>query len=275
MSERSDDYAAVTAMVRELRTFDPDSAQYRRAHAAIIDLTLPLASHIARRFRGRGQSHEDLFQVASVGLVQAVKRFDPDNGSEFLAFAIPTMMGEVRRYFRDCGWAVKVPRRLKELNNQLKDARSELSQRLGRAPTPSEMALHLGIDREELIQATIASSNYATVSTDAGQGQSGEFLAIRETLGQRDSRLDKVLDVETIRPLITSLPAREQAILRMRFFEEMTQTEIAERIGCSQMHISRLLSSALAKLRNQAGEPTARIAGAAPVLRRRRRHDAA
>lgn len=244
-------------MIRELRTLEPGSAAYRRVHESIIELTLPLAHHTARRFRGRGQAHDDLVQVASVGLLNAVNRFDPESGSEFLAFAVPTIMGEVRRHFRDYGWAVKVPRRLKDLNQQLGRARSELSQQIGRAPTASEIATHLGIDREEVVQATIASANYSTMSTDAAVGPDGEFLTLRETLGQSDHRLDQIVDVETVRPLIEKLPAREQAVLKMRFFDELTQTQIAERIGYSQMHVSRLLANALKTLRSQAveGEP--------------------
>ncbi|PQE02736.1 B/F/G family RNA polymerase sigma-70 factor [Mycobacterium sp. EPG1] len=252
MSEARREYADVPNMIRELRQLDSTSAAYRRLHEDIIALTLPLADHTARRFRGRGQSHDDLFQVASVGLVNAVKRFDPDSGSDFLAFAVPTIMGEVRRYFRDCGWAVKVPRRLKDLNGQLVRARAELTQTHGRAPTATEVAAHLGIDREEVVQATIASSNYSTLSTDSTTGPDGDFVALRETLGEPDARLDTVLDMETIRPLIEKLPPREQAVLKLRFFDEMTQTQIAERMGYSQMHVSRLLAKALGTLRSQA-----------------------
>lgn len=187
-----------------------------------------------------------------MGLMNAVKRFDPDSGSGFLAFAVPTIMGEVRRYFRDCGWAVKVPRRLKDLNGQLARARAELSQQIGRAPTASEVAAHLNIDREEVVQATIAGNNYSTVSTDTTAGPDGEFLALRDTLGEPDARLDAVVDVETIRPLLERLPAREQAVLRLRFFDDLTQTQIAERLGYSQMHVSRLLAKALSTLRSQA-----------------------
>ena len=133
-------------MIRDLKLLDHASSEYRRLHESIIQRTLPLAHHTARRFRGRGQAHDDLVQVASVGLLNAVNRFDPDSGSDFLAFAVPTIMGEVRRHFRDYGWAVKVPRRLKDLNQQLAKARSDLSQTIGRAPTASEIAAHLGVN---------------------------------------------------------------------------------------------------------------------------------
>ncbi len=144
-----------------------------RQREEIIERMLPVAKHVARRFRGGrgGEEYDDLFQAASVGLVNAVNRFDPDKGTEFLPFAVPpTIMGEVRRHFRDRGWALKVPRRLKELQGQLIQARAELSQRSGRAPTPSELAEHLGIDRETVVDALIAGSNYSTLSTDAPAG---------------------------------------------------------------------------------------------------------
>lgn len=239
-------------MLRDLRDLEPGSPEHRRLREAVITQTLPLAEHVARRFRGRGQSHEDLRQVASLGLVNAVNRFDPENGADFTAFAVPTIMGEVRRYFRDCSWAVKVPRRLKDLHTDMARARAELSQQSGRAPTAGEVAAHLGIDREEVVQATIAGSSYATLSTDQSVAPDGEFMALKETLGHTDAGLDKVVDVETVRPLIQKLPAREQAVLKMRFFDEMTQTQIAERLGYSQMHVSRLLAKSLKDIRTQA-----------------------
>jgi RNA polymerase sigma-B factor len=268
MSERSNEYADVPEMVRRLRALDPSSPAHRRQRDAVVARALPIAEHVARRFRGRGEAHDDLYQVACVGLVNAVDRFDPDNGADFLAFAVPTIMGEVRRYFRDHGWAVKVPRRVKDLHNQLSKARAELSQQIGRAPTPSEVAAHLGIDRETVVEATIASSNYNTVSTDAAIGGDNEVISLKDTLGGSDTNLDKVVDVETVRPLLMALPPRQRMVLRLRFFEELTQTQIAERIGCSQMHVSRILAQALGSLRAQlaAAERAADLAPA-PVRR--------
>jgi RNA polymerase sigma-B factor len=256
-SEPSSEYAEVTEMFRRLTMLDPQSIQYQRQKDAIIQQCLPLASHIARRFRNRGEPLEDLVQVARVGLVNAVNRFNVDNGSEFLAFAVPTMMGEVRRHFRDHGWAVKVPRRFKELNLQLKRSREELSQVLGRAPTASEIAIELGIDREVVVQAEVASCAYSTQSTDApaGAGDDDDGRSIRNTFGDLDANFDKVLDVETVRPLLAALPEREQKVLLLRFFENMTQTQIAHQIGISQMHVSRLLARSLSTLRQQARTP--------------------
>ena len=161
-------------MFRRLATIETDPIQCQRDRDAIIQRCLPLADHIARRFRNRGEPLEDLVQVARVGLLNAVNRFNVDNGKEFIAFAVPTMMGEVRRHFRDHGWSVKVPRRLKELNLQLKNAREELSHQLGRAPTASEIAERLGIDRDAVVEAEIASSAYSTLSSDAPTGGDDE-----------------------------------------------------------------------------------------------------
>jgi RNA polymerase sigma-B factor len=251
------EYADVTDMFRRLTTLDQQSIEYRRQRDVIIERYLPLANHIARRFSNRGEPLDDLVQVARVGLIQAVNRFDAENGADFLAFAVPTMMGEVRRYFRDHGWSVKVPRRLKELNSQLKRSREELFQQFGRAPTASEIATHLGIDREEVVQAQIASSAYSTLSSDAPRGASDddEGRSVSSSLGDLDANLDKVLDVETVRPLLAALPEREQEVLRLRFFENMTQTQIGERLGISQMHVSRLLARSLAALRQQVPTP--------------------
>ncbi|MCV7279941.1 SigB/SigF/SigG family RNA polymerase sigma factor [Mycolicibacterium flavescens] len=261
MSDNSSEYADVTDMFRQLKALDEGSLAYQRQREAIVARTLPLADHIARRYRNRGEPIDDLIQAARVGLVNAVNRFDPDNGADFLSFAVPTMMGEVRRHFRDYGWAVKVPRRLKDLQGQLVKARAELSQQIGRAPTASEVAAHLGIDREAVMEATIASSNYSTLSTDIATSADDEYRSVGETLGDVDPNIDKVVDLETVRPLIAALPEREQTVLVLRFFESMTQTQIAERMGYSQMHVSRLLAQALRRLREQVAEPPARDSG--------------
>lgn len=255
VSDVTSEYADVTDMFRHLKTLDNGTLAYRRQREAIVERTLPLADHVARRYRNRGEPIDDLVQAARVGLVNAVNRFDSDNGADFLSFAIPTIMGEVRRHFRDYGWAVKVPRRLKDLQGQLVKARAELSQQIGRAPTPSEVANHLGIEREAVMEATIASSNYSTLSTDVQATADDEFRSVGETLGDIDPNIDKVVDLETVRPLIAALPEREKTVLVLRFFESMTQTQIAERMGYSQMHVSRLLAQALRRLREQVREP--------------------
>jgi RNA polymerase sigma-B factor len=251
------DYSDVVEMFHHLQTLAPQSTEFLRQRDAIIERSLPLADNIAKRFGGRGEAHEDLVQVARLGLVNAVKRFDVSAGSGFLSFAVPTIMGEVRRHFRDHGWAVRVPRRLQELSLQLAKARGELAQALNRAPTASELAAHIGADREEVVEAIIAANAYTTQSTDASPARDDDDgePSISNTLGDVDANLEKVLDVETLRPLLATLPERERNILLLRFFENMTQTQIAGRLGISQMHVSRLLTKTLMTLRSQAQEP--------------------
>lgn len=238
-------------MFRTLAEFDEGSASFQRQRDRIVERCLPLADHIARRFDGRGEPRDDLVQVARVGLVNAVIRFDVDTGSDFVSFAVPTIMGEVRRHFRDNSWSVKVPRRLKELHLRLGAATSELSQKLGRAPTPTELAAELDMDRAEVVEGLIAGSSYNTLSIDSGGGGDEDAPAIADTLGDVDTALDRIEDREALRPLLDSLPERERTVLILRFFESMTQTQIAERVGVSQMHVSRLLARALTRLRDQ------------------------
>jgi RNA polymerase sigma-B factor len=246
-----DDYGDVAAMFARLAVLEVGSAPHLRQRDAIIERCLPLAENVARRFRGRGEHHDDLVQVARVGLLNAVNRYDVESGYEFLAYAVPTMMGEIRRHFRDHGWSLKVPRRLKDLNVRLGAARAELTQQLNRAPTPSELAVHLGMDREEVVEGLIAANAYATRSSEQTTVVDGDGFTVLETVGADDANLDKVLDVHTVQPLIARLPERDRLVLKLRFFDSKTQTQIAEEIGVSQMHVSRLLTRALSTLRAQ------------------------
>ena len=240
-------------MFRELATLDGDSSDFQRHRDKIVERCLPLADHIARRFEGRGEPRDDLVQVARVGLVNAVARFDVETGSDFVSFAVPTIMGEVRRHFRDNSWSVKVPRRLKELHLRLGAATADLSQRLGRAPTATELAHELDMDRAEVIEGLVAGSSYNTLSIDSGGGSGGdeEARAIADTLGDVDFGLERIENREALRPLWEGLPERERTVLVLRFFDSMTQTQIAERVGISQMHVSRLLAKSLARLRDE------------------------
>ncbi|ASW87071.1 RNA polymerase sigma factor SigF [Mycobacterium intracellulare] len=249
---RPNEYADVPDMFRELASAAADSMELQRQRDKIVERCLPLADHIARRFEGRGEPRDDLVQVARVGLVNAVVRFDVDAGSDFVSFAVPTIMGEVRRHFRDNSWSVKVPRRLKELHLRLGTATADLSQRLGRAPTATELAAELEMDREEVVEGLVAGSSYNTLSIDSGGGgEEEEARAIADTLGDVDTGLDRIEDQESLRPLLEALPERERTVLVLRFFESMTQTQIAERVGISQMHVSRLLAKSLTRLRDQ------------------------
>lgn len=246
------EYADVVDMFRSLNALPDDDPRRQRQRDAIVERCLPLADHIARRFDGRGEPRDDLVQVARVGLVNAVIRFDVEAGSDFVSFAVPTIMGEVRRHFRDNSWSVKVPRRLKELHLRLGSATAELSQRLGRAPTPTELAAELEMDRDEIVEGLVAGSSYNTLSIDGGSSSGNEEApAIADTLGDMDANLDRIENREALRPLLASLPERERTVLVLRFFESMTQTQIAERVGISQMHVSRLLAKSLARLRDQ------------------------
>ncbi|BBZ45597.1 RNA polymerase sigma factor SigF [Mycobacterium parmense] len=251
-ASRPNEYADVPEMFRELTGVTAGSMEYQRQRDKIVERCLPLADHIARRFEGRGEPRDDLIQVARVGLVNAVVRFDVETGSDFVSFAVPTIMGEVRRHFRDNSWSVKVPRRLKELHLRLGTATADLSQRLGRAPTATELAAELDMDRDEVVEGLVAGSSYNTLSIDSGGGsEEEEARAIADTLGDVDTGLDRIEDRESLRPLLEALPERERAVLVLRFFESMTQTQIAERVGISQMHVSRLLAKSLARLRDQ------------------------
>lgn len=251
-ADRPDEYSDVKPMFASLATLgesDPARADLRRS---IITRCLPLAEHIARRFDRRGEPFEDLVQVASIGLVNAVDRYDVDRGSDFLAFAVPTIMGEVRRHFRDTGWAVRVPRRLKELHLELVKASSSLSQRLGRSPTTREMAEELGIGIEEVAQGLQAANGYQALSVDATVGGSPDpGSTLGDLLGNTDSDLAGVEDHETLRVILQGLPDRERTVLLLRFFGNQTQSQIAARVGVSQMHVSRILSDTLSRLRAQ------------------------
>ncbi len=251
----NNEYADVADMFHVLDALEPHSLAHQQQRDRIVQRCLPLADNIARRYRGRGECLDDLTQVARVGLVHAVNRFKVDNNSEFLAFAVPTIAGEVRRHFRDNGWAVKVPRRIKDLHQQLSVATQELARQLHRSPNATEIAEHLGVDRELVVDAMIAGSNYSVLSMDVPREERDEHRSILDTMGATDARLDKVLSVQTVRPLIAALPERERTVIKMRFFDEMTQTDIAEHLGCSQMQVSRLLARALQKLRSEAHQP--------------------
>ncbi|MEV3902522.1 SigB/SigF/SigG family RNA polymerase sigma factor [Mycobacterium sp. NPDC050551] len=246
------DYADVLVLFAGLASLPEGSPEQQRQRDRIIARCLPLAEHCAQRYVNRGEPRDDLVQIARLGLVNAVNRFDVDKGVDFLSFAVPTIMGEIKRYFRDSGWSVNVPRRLKERHQLLGAAVADLSQRLNRAPTPSEIAAELGLDRAEVVEGLIAGSCYRTLSTDAttGGGDDDSAPALADTLGGNDPDMAKIENREALRPLLAALPERERTIIRLRFFESLTQTQIADRLGISQMHVSRLLAKSLGKLRD-------------------------
>src|SRR4051812_36828690 len=231
---------------------DPDSTEAQRAvyRDDLVHLHLPLVEHLARRFRNRGEPYDDLLQVGTIGLIKAVDRFDTERGVEFSTYATPTVVGEIKRHFRDKGWAVRVPRRLQDLRLQLTAATQELSQSQGRSPTVAELARHLEIGEDEVLEGLESANAYATISLDAtGDAGDDDSPAMMDTLGSDDDALEGVEYRESLKPLLAALPPRERRILLLRFFRNMTQSEIAEEIGISQMHVSRLLARTLAQLR--------------------------
>ena len=242
-------YEHLTPLFTEMAALPEGDPQRAELRNKLVTGHLPLAEHIAARFSNRGVPREDLVQVATLGLINAVDRFQPERGTDFLSFAVPTVMGEVRRHFRDASWSMHVPRRLKELNLAINAASAELSQRLGRAPTPSELSKHLDLTPDQVYEGLEAGNAYHSMSLDEALSPDADSDPLGDTLGQPDEALDGVENYESLRPLIESLPERERQILTLRFFRHMTQTQIAERIGISQMHVSRLLSRTLEQLR--------------------------
>ena len=221
------------------------------ARAELTARFRPFAEYLARKFSGRGESPEDLAQVASIGLLNAIDRFDPDRGVRFSTYAASTIVGELKRHFRDKGWAMRVPRRLQELAVRLNQTLPELSQQLGRSPTIPELAAELDVDPEEVVDAMDAVHAYSTSSLDVPTGAEG--LTPLETLGADDPSLELIQGWATIAPAVRDLPERERWVLYLRFIRGMTQSEIAAEIGVSQMHVSRILSQTLERLRDEVG----------------------
>lgn len=250
----SDEYADVVTMVAVLRQLPPDSAAYARQLERIVLRCCPLADRVARHFDRRGENLEDLTQVARVGLLQAVNRFDPTRGSRFVAYALPTMMGELRRYFRDYGWKVHVPRRIRDRQHDIACATAYLTNDLKRAPTIEELAEELDLDRGEVVESIVAAKAYQPQSLDVNvTDDDSRAQVLGDSLGDMDAGFDRVTDRESVRSLLAALPQREQKVLYLRYFGAMTQRQIADSIGVSQMHVSRILDRTLRELRTQVG----------------------
>jgi RNA polymerase sigma-B factor len=223
----------------------------------LIEAHLGLAEYLARRFSNRGEPLDDLVQVASVGLLKAVDRFDPTRGVEFSTYATHTIVGELKRHFRDKGWAVRAPRRMQELYLRLGKIIASLSQELGRSPTIPELAAEAQVPEEEVLEALEAGQAYRFASLDAPSPGDDDGDSLGAHMGVDDPLLVDAEHRAALSPLIAGLPPREQRILHLRFFEGLTQSEIASRLGISQMHVSRLLARSLAQLRSAADEPPA------------------
>ena len=225
---------------------EPESPAAERARAQLVEQYLPLVRYLARRYANSGEPLDDLLQAGAVGLVKAVHRFEPERGLEFSTYAAPTILGEIRRHFRDHTWAVHVHRGLQELTAQVTRAVTDLTQDLGRSPSVGELCERVGQAEERVLEALDCAAAYTTESLEAPVG---EDLVLADTIGAEDGRLDDVVLHESLTPALSRLPERERRILQMRFYGTMTQSQIATQLGISQMHVSRLLSRTLARLR--------------------------
>jgi RNA polymerase sigma-B factor len=235
-------------IARYCHTRDP------RARERAIECYMPLARRLAHRY-GRGPERlDDLLQVAYLGLVKAVDRFDPSRGVPFHSFATPTITGELRRYFRDTSWSLHVPRGVQEAALEVTKAATHLTHRLGRAPTIKELAAETGLDAEQIAEALHARAVQDTASLDQPRGEHND-ATIAEVTGREDERIELIDHWVTVAPLIQALPERERRILHLRFGHDMTQSEIAARIGCSQMQVSRLLRRSIARLSHLSDQP--------------------
>lgn len=246
---RSAEREVARALFLQLGELPHRSAARSRLRDQLVETHLPLVEHLARRFRNRGEPLDDLIQVGTIGLIKSVDRFDLGRGVEFSTYATPTIVGEIKRHFRDKGWAVRVPRRLQELRLSMTATTAELTQRNGRAPTVHELAVALKISDEEVLEGLESANAYSTLSLDAPEGSDDDSQAVADTLGSEDEALVGVEYRESLKPLLAKLPAREKKILLLRFFGNKTQSEIAGEVGISQMHVSRLLARTLGQLR--------------------------
>ncbi|MFF4347088.1 RNA polymerase sigma factor SigF [Streptomyces sp. NPDC001530] len=246
-----DDAPDTAEAFRKLATLPP-GRQRDTLRAEIVEAWLPMAERLAGRFRSRGESYEDLRQVAALGLVKAVDRYDPELGNAFESYAVPTVTGEIKRHFRDHMWTLHVPRRVQDLRNRVRFAGQDLAQTIsGRRPTVAEIAEHARMSEEDVLTGLEALESFTALSLDAELPGSEDGYSLSDALGSPDPALDTVIDREAVKPRLQALPERERAILYMRFFGDMTQSSIADELGISQMHVSRLISRCCNRLRDQ------------------------
>ncbi|MEU9098638.1 SigB/SigF/SigG family RNA polymerase sigma factor [Streptomyces sp. NPDC048361] len=236
------------ALFGRLADLDEGTPEHACVRNTLVELNLSLVRFAARRFRNRAEPSQDIFQVGTIGLIKAINRFDVARGVDFASFALPTITGEIKRFFRDTSWAVQVPRRLQELRLRLAGARDALGQQLGRPPTTAELAAHLRITEAEVAEGEQASNAYTARSLDITDDDIGA-TAVMRTLGREDPSFDVIECLDSLKPLIAALTDRERTILALRFVDELTQAEIGERVGLSQMHVSRLLAQMMNRLR--------------------------
>jgi RNA polymerase sigma-B factor len=246
-------YAVPAASASDLLTAmaaAPSGRQRSLLRDRAIEAWLPLARHLAHRYSGRGEPTDDLVQTATVGLIKAVDKFDPERGVDFAGYAIPTIIGEIKRHFRDRTWSVRVPRRLQELRLAITEANATLTHSLGRSPQVADIAVHLGITEEEVLEGLEGARAYNATSLSTPISADGT-TELGETLGGEDHEYEIAETRVALGPALATLDEREQKILTLRFYGNLTQSQIADQIGISQMHVSRLLTKALTKLRRQ------------------------
>ncbi|MER7898155.1 RNA polymerase sigma factor SigF [Streptomyces sp. NPDC096046] len=236
-------------LFERLETLEEGTQDYSYVRNTLVELNLALVKFAASRFRSRSEPMEDIIQVGTIGLIKAIDRFELSRGVEFPTFAMPTIIGEIKRFFRDTSWSVRVPRRLQELRLDLAKAGDELAQKLDRAPTVAELAERLGLSDDEVVEGMAASNAYTASSLDAQPEEDDSEGALADRIGYEDHGLEGIEYVESLKPLIAELPQRDRKILSLRFVAGMTQSEIGEELGISQMHVSRLLSRTLVRLR--------------------------
>ncbi|MET9642015.1 RNA polymerase sigma factor SigF [Streptomyces syringium] len=232
-----------------LESLEEGTHEYSYVRNTLVELNLALVRFAASRFRSRSEPMEDIIQVGTIGLIKAIDRFELSRGVEFPTFAMPTIIGEIKRFFRDTSWSVRVPRRLQELRLDLAKAGDEMAQQLDRAPTVGELAERLGISREEVVEGMAASNAYTASSLDAQPDEDDSEGALSDRIGYEDHGLEGIEYVESLKPLIAELRPRDRQILSLRFVANMTQSEIGDELGISQMHVSRLLGRTLGRLR--------------------------
>ena len=243
-----------TALLHTLAGMPADNPRRAALRDRTIEAWLPLAQHLAHRYSGRGEPTDDLLQTAAVGLIKAVDKFDPDRGVDFAGYAIPTIIGELKRHFRDRTWDIRVPRLLQELRLAISEANSTLLQSLGRSPTVTDIAAHLKLTEEEILEGLEGARAYNAVSLSTPTGDGERTTELGDLLGTDDNQYELAELRVALGPALATLDEREQKILTLRFYGNLTQSQIADHIGISQMHVSRLLARALTKLRGQLGE---------------------
>ncbi|MFJ7175883.1 RNA polymerase sigma factor SigF [Streptomyces massasporeus] len=237
---------------QRLTELEEGTHEYQYARNTLIEMNMSLVRFAAGRFRGRGDDMDDIVQTGMIGLIKAIDRFELSREVEFTSFALPYIVGEIKRFFRDTTWAVHVPRRLQELRVELAKAREELASRLDREPTVAELATLMNISEREVVEGQIAANGYNSSSLDAaltGDGPEGGEAVLADFIGVEEDGLRLVEDFHSLAPLMAELSERDRQIIHMRFVEEATQAEIGEQLGCSQMHVSRLIKRIITRLR--------------------------